>query len=159
MKYFITEKTTETGKKFQLISEKADLIFEKSKELANEIGFEKWRSGYWDAYGGFSSLLFKEKPNEKVFKKVNGKNEWLPKKNIKEGREIQAKLDSIPTVSKDELNECIGFDGAPFKTIGFAPNNNEYFGFTVDVKWNLKIPNDCQEVTASKYMELFGSFG
>lgn len=156
--HFITKKTSETGKKFQVISEKADAVLKADKAVAKEIGFEQWRGGYWLVWGGFSSLIFKEKPDEKVFKKVNG-NEWMPRLNTKAGKEIQAKLDATPRVTIDELNQCIGFDGAPFKTIGFAQNNKDYFGFIVDEKWEVKIPKDCEEVTVSKYNEIFKSVG
>jgi len=152
--YFITKKTSETGKKFQVISEKSDEVFKADKALAKEIGFHQWRPGYWLVYGGFSSLIFKNTPDEKVFKKVNG-NEWMPKKNTKVGKEIQAKLDATPRVTIDELNQCIGFNGSPFKTIGFAQNNKEYFGFIISEKWDVKIPSDCEEVTCSIYRELF----
>lgn len=152
--YFITKKTSETGKNFQKIAEKMDVIFNANKKLSEEIGFEQWRGGYWSAFGGFSSLIFKEKPDEKVFKKVNG-NEWLPKLSNKLGKEIQARLDASPKISIEELNQCIGFNGAPFKTIGFARNNKEYFGFVVQEEWKVEIPQDCEEVTVSSYNKLF----
>lgn len=152
--HFITKKTSETGIKFQSVSEKADAALKSAKALAKEIGFYKWRGGYWLVYGGFSSLIFKDNPDEKVFKKVNG-NEWMPRLNTKKGKEIQAKLDATPRVTIDDLNQCIGFNGAPFKTIGYNTNNDEYFGFIVDEKWDVKIPSDCEEVTVSKYKEIF----
>ena len=156
--HFITKKKSETGKKFQKVAEVATASLKAEKELAKEFGFESWRGGYWLVYGGFSALIFKEKPNEKIYKKVNG-NEWMPRMNTKEGKAIQAKLDATRRVSIDDLNQCIGFDGSPFKTIGFAQNNDAYFGFIVDEKWKCKIPNDCEEVTTSRYNELFKSVG
>lgn len=156
--HFITKKTSETGKKFQKIAEKASEVTKANRAVAKEIGFDEWRRGYWLVFGGFSSIIFKDKPDEKVWKKNNG-NEWLPRMNTKAGKEIQAKLDATPKVSIDELNQCIGFDGAPFKTIGYAQNNKDYFGFIVDEKWKVKIPKDCKEVTVSNYNELFKSVG
>lgn len=156
--HFITKKTSETGKKFQVISDKTNVIHKADKAIADEIGFEQWRGGFWLVYGGFSSIIFNEKPDEKIWKKVNG-NEWMPRKSTKAGRLIHYKLSSTPRVTIDELNQCIGFNGAPFKTIGFAQNNKEYFGFIVKEEWNVKIPKDCEEVTTSKYNELFKSVG
>lgn len=153
MKY-ITKRSSETGKKFQEIENKAKLILLQDRKIAIEIGFTEWRGGYNCVYGGFSSLIFKKTPNTKIFKKVYG-NEWMPKLNVKEGKEIKARLDSSLTVTKNDLNQCIGFDGAPFKTIGFAQNNKEYFGFVVDEDWDVKIPEDCEEVTVTRYNELF----
>jgi hypothetical protein len=156
--YFITERTSETGKKFQKIEDKSKRIHEQEVALSKEIGFKQWRGGYWNVYGGFSSLIFDEKPDEKIYKRVNV-NEWMPKKNCKEGKEIQAKLNSSEIIDNHELNMCVGFNGAPFKTIGFAANNDQFFGFVIDSKWEHEAPNDCEEVTCSKYKELFGCDG
>lgn len=153
--YFITKRTSETGLKFQEIDDKRKRIHEQEVAISKEIGFKEWRGGYWKVFGGFSSLIFEEKPDENIYKSVNG-NEWMPKKNCKEGKEIQAKLNSSETVEKHELNMCIGFNGAPLKTIGFAFNHSEFFGFVVDPKWEHESPKDCEEVTYSKYKELFG---
>ena len=156
--HFITKKKSETGKKFQKIAEVAIASLKAEKALAKEFGFESWRGAYWHVYGGFSALIFKVNPNERIYRKVNG-NEWMPRMTTKEGKAIQAKLDSTPRVSINELNQCIGFDGAPFKTIGFAQNNDNFFGFIVDEKWKVKIPKDCEEVTTSRYNELFKTVG
>ena len=153
--YFITEKKSKTGKSFQTISDKKDDVFKKQKQVAKEIGFHQWRGGYWTVWGGFSCLMFKDKPNEKVYKKQE--DGWMPKLNSKEGKEIQAKLDTCPKVEIDELNKCIGFDGAPFKTIGFGWNNKKYFGFSVEQNWKVKIPKDCKEITTTEYKKLFPS--
>jgi len=67
----------------------------------------------------------------------------------------EALLMTCPTVTIDELNQCVGFDGAPFKTIGFAGNNDSLFGFVVRDDWGFIKPDDCEEVTNSKYNELF----
>ena len=140
--YFITEKKSKTGKKFKIICDKKDEVFKKQRQVANDLGFYQWRHGYWNVWGGFSCLMFKQQPDNKVYKKQE--DGWMPKLNIKEGKEIQAKLDACPEVGIDELNQCIGFDGAPFQTIGFAWNNKKYFGFAVDEEWDVKIPNDCK---------------
>lgn len=153
--YFVTKRTSKTGIKFQEIEDKIKRIREQEIALSEEFGFKQWRQGYWSVYGGFSSLIFEEKPNEKIYKRVNG-DEWMPKKNCKEGKEIHAKLKATEKIEIHELNMCVGFDGAPFKKIGFAPTNSDFFGFIIDPKWRHKAPKDCKEVTYSKYLELFG---
>jgi len=150
---FITKKSSETGKRFQIISDKRSEVFKKQKQVANEIGFHQWRHGYWTVWGGFSCLMFKENPNEKVYKKQE--DGWMPRLNSKEGKKIQAQLDACSKVGINELNQCIGFDGAPFKTIGFGSNNKNYFGFEVEEDWGVKIPKDCKEVTTTEYNKLF----
>lgn len=152
--YFITKKTSATGKKFKAIDLRMDEISKQNKKIAKEIGFDSWRKGYWTAFGGFSSLIFKKEPDMKIYKRNNG-SEWMPRLNCKEGKEIQDKLNSGNTVERNELNMCIGFDGAPFSTIGFARNNKTYYGFSIDEKWKIKVPKDCKEITVTKYNSLF----
>lgn len=152
--YLITKKSTETGKKFETVANKSKVVLEAQKALSKEIGFSQWRDGYWLVWGGFSALIFKTPPDSKVFKKVNG-NEFMPKLNTKEGKVIQAKLDASPRITIEELNQCIGYNGSPFHTIGFAQKNKKYFGFVVGDDWGVKIPKDCEEVTVTKYNQLF----
>lgn len=153
--YYITKRNSETGKKFQLISDRMTSIFEQQKQLSYELGFDEWRQGNWVFYGGYSSLIFPSEPDKKVYKETIYENEWMPRLNTKLGKGIQAKLDSIPTISIDEANQCIGFNGAPFKMIGFSRGNEEYFGFSIREEWKIKVPLDCQEVTTTMYNSLF----
>lgn len=152
--YFITRRNSETGIKFSGVEKLIYKAREESKAISKEIGFNKWREGYWLVAGGFSALIFKSTPDNKIFRKV-AKDEWMPKLNTKKGIEIQEKLNTVTKVTIDELNQCISFDGAPFKSIGYAFNNTEYFGFIVGDNWDCKIPSDCEEVTYSRYKELF----
>lgn len=154
--YYITKKTSETGKKFQVIDEKINKVTEMDVKISKQIGFTRWRGDYWSVYGGFSSLIFDEAPDKKIYKNLGAK-EWMPKLNNKAGKAVQAILNSGLKLSKNELNQCVGFNGAPFKTIGFARNNDKYFGFVVDEKWNIEVPSDCEEITYTKYRELFPS--
>jgi hypothetical protein len=154
--YFITEKTSETGKKFQAISEQKKIAIKAQKELANKYNFSSYRKAYWCVFGGMSSCLnFSETPDSKIWKKNISTSEYYPKKSTKEGKLIWQEIQDLPVVDIEDLNMCVGFDGAPFNTIGFADNNKKYFGFEVDIKWGVKIPKDCEEVLESKYNSLF----
>jgi hypothetical protein len=152
--YFITKRTGPTGKKFQLIADRMDAIFKMQKDLSKEIGFTKWRPGYFCFYGGFSAVVFQTPPDTKLWKKVNG-DEWMPRMSSKAGKALQAKLSTCPKITPDEINACIGFDGHPFKTIGFSQNSKTHFGFVTSAKWDIKIPKDCKEVTETKYNSIF----
>ncbi len=151
--YFITKKTSATGKKFQAVDTKMDKIYDAQRVIAKEIGFNQWREGYWTSYGGFSCLIFKEKPDGEIYKRQE--DGWMPRLNTKIGKEIQAKLDACPIMERDELNKCIGFGGAPFSVIGFYRNNKTYFGFVGNESWDMKIPKDCEEVTTTKFNSIF----
>ena len=155
--YFITEKNSETGKNFQKIADKLDVCFENQKALAEKYGFTSWRGAYWVVAGGISSVMFPKGTtiDIKVWKEVK-KGEYMPRLNPKQGKAIQADLEQAITISKAELNACIGWDEGFSKHIGFCKANNEYFGFTIDDDWtDIIIPNDCTEITATKYRELF----
>ena len=155
--HFITEKNSETGKNFQKIADKLDVCFENQKALAEKYGFTSWRGAYWVVAGGISSVMFPKGTtiDIKVWKEVK-KGEYMPRLNTKQGKAIQADLEQAITISKAELNACIGWDEGFSKHIGFCKANNEYFGFTIDDDWtDIIIPNDCTEITATKYRELF----
>ena len=80
----------------------------------------------------------------------------MPRLNTKQGKAIQADFDQAVTISKAELNACIGWKEGFSEHIGFCKNNNEYFGFTIEKdRTDIVIPNDCIEITTSKYKELF----
>ena len=154
--YFITERNSETGKKFQQVERKSEECFNAQKQLANKYKFHSWREGYWVVYGGMSSCLnFDETPDSKIWGKGFGNGEYFPKKNSKIGKEINKEIEQLPKVTIDELNQCVGFNGAPFKTIGFSAKNDKFFGFSVGENWDFIPPTDCKEITTSEYRELF----
>ncbi len=153
---YITKKDSETGVKFQELEQKMNQVRIEQKKLSEEIGFSRWRDDPWTFTGGFSSLLFEDKaPDEKIYKRSNYRKEFMPKRNNKEGKLIHEKLKACPKVEKGEANACVNFDGHPFKSIGFAFNHQEYFGFQVEDTWNFTPPSDCEEITPTKYNELF----
>lgn len=156
--YFITKKDSETGKKFQQIANKMVVCYEYQKVLADKYGFTSWRGAYWVIAGGISSVIFPKDTivDTKVWKKVKDrKNEYTPRLNTKQGKSVQADFEQAPTITKSELNACIDWDEA-FSNIGFDKGNDKYFGFCVGEDCNVVIPKDCEEITTTKYRELFG---
>jgi hypothetical protein len=145
--------TDPTGLKFAEILKKKDVAWEEVKQMREKYGFGSWRPGHWAVFGGISSCFFEEAPDPKIWKST-GRKEWMPKRNIKAGKEIAKEFDALTIVEKSDLNMCIGFDGAPFKTIGFG-YNKEYFGFIVGDDWEVEVPDDCEEILVSKYKEIF----
>ena len=156
--YFITEKNSKTGKKFQKIADKLDVCFENQKALAKKYAFTSWRGDRWVVAGGISSVIFPKGAtiDTKVWKQIKGKDEYMPRLNIKQGKAIQAEFDQATVITKGELNACIGWGESFINCIGLDWNNDEYFGFTIEDDWtDIIIPNDCTEITATKYRELF----
>ena len=122
------------------------------------LGAQKWRVGYWVAEGGVSAVIFNDPStvDKKTWKNVNrSKNEWMPRLNTPEGKEMDKKLSALPKVSIKELNACIGFQEQMFKTIGLYMGNKQYFGITAEDDWGIKPPPDCKEVTVTEYNSLF----
>ena len=81
----------------------------------------------------------------------------MPKLNCKKGKDIQKEIDSLPIVDIDELNNIVNYDSGGWKNthIGFNGTNEKYFGFIILDKWDIKMPIDCTEITASEYKKLF----
>jgi hypothetical protein len=156
--YFITERNTSTGLKFQALEHRINVATTAQKDFGNKYNFKIYRPSHISVWGGISACVFENAPDEKIWKKVNNsEDEWMPRLNVKAGKEIQKEIDNLPLVSMEELNECIGFDSEDwtFMThIGFA-YNDEYFGFSINDKWNIIVPEDCEEVTLTKYKNLF----
>lgn len=154
--YYITKKDSETGKKFQVISEKRGLCYKEQAALASKYGFAQWRSSIWEAFGGmYSCTGFRETPDPKIWGKGATVGEYFPKKSSKAGLKIYNEIKSLPVVDYEELNKCVGFNCDDFFCIGFAECSEEYFGFTKQKFWKFKIPDDCEEVTVTRYEELF----
>ncbi len=154
--YFITEKESETGKKFQEVLKKKDRAFEERVEFCNKYGFSQFRKAYWSAWGGISSCInFDEKVNTKLWKTADHRGEYMPKLNSKEGKAIDKEIQELTVVSRKELNSCIGFTSAIQHSIGFSAGSDKYFGFSVGEKWKVTPPEDCEEVTTTKYNSIF----
>ena len=153
---FITLRSSATGKKFTDIEKKKAEAHKALDKLGKELGFKQFRHGYWTAFGGISAILFpdKVKVDKKVWREVD-RGEWMPRANIKAGKEIMAKIKALPSVGIEELNRCIGFDES-FKCIGVDFNNKKYISFDIQDEWGIKIPKDCKEVTVTSYRTLFG---
>ena len=151
---FITRKNSDTGKKFQALEDEFEKCFQAQVALSEELGFESWRDAYWHK-GGISAVIFTTPPDKALWKNVNGsRREWLPKRNTKAGSELGKKFDILPKVALSELNKCIGFR-SNMNSIGLATQNDEYFGIMAKDEWEIIIPTDCEEVTVTRFNQLF----
>lgn len=153
--FYITEKTSETGKKLAIVKEKSDVCFEAAKALSDKYGFNKWRSFYGVAFGGITGCIdFNEQPDPKIWRKID-RNEYYPRKNVKKGKEIHNEFKNLPYVTEEDLHKAINWDGYRTYRIGFDPNNEHYFGIEVGDDWPITLPRDCKEVTVTEYRKLF----
>lgn len=155
--YFITKKSSETGKKFQEVADKSALCDLAIQSFISKLpNVNQYVTCRWSAFGGLEYVIFNNTPNLKVWKKSNEvENGYSPRKTSKEGKELDLLMKQLPKVSYYELNMCIGFDKKMFKCIGFNQNNKDYFCFSINENWGCEIPSDCEEITTSKYKEMF----
>lgn len=155
--FYITNKESETGKKFNEVYNKLLSVRESQFGFLKKYNFHLFRENSAFSSGGISSCLdFDETPDPKIWKKLkrdDGKDAYFPRKTSKEGKRIAKEIENLPILDNTEFNACIGFDD-PFDTIGFFVSE-EYFGFSVNDKWNVDIPDDCEEVTTKRFNEIF----
>lgn len=152
--YYIVEKESETGKKLQAIVDKKQECHKAVVAFADKYGFGEWRPDRMAAIGGISSCCsFKEEPLGSLWKQV-GRGEYMPKRNNKKAKVISEELMSLPVISRRELNMCIGYNSM-FNSIGFVWSNKKFFGISIDEKWEFEPPQDCLEVTYTRYKEMF----
>ena len=154
-KYFKTLKTSDTGKKFKNLDVNIKKAQKAQRDFSDKYNFNQWRPDRWEAFGGIEVCVdFIKEPDPKNWKMVSH-GEYKPKRSTKEGKRINQEMKELPVVSHHELNMCIGFkEGAPFKSIGFSSKSKNYTVFCLATNWKVKIPSDCEEITASEYENL-----
>lgn len=155
--YYITKKDSDTGKKFMDIVDKIKEASNAAKEEAIRLGAEKFTTDSWHLAGGLTGIILPNRPDNKdliLRKSVKVKNLYVPNRKSKSGRELETKWQQLPVVGKNELNNIINHDD-PFSNIGFNYNHPEYIAFSIMEEWNVTTPDDCEEVTTTKYKEMF----
>ncbi|MBD3627626.1 hypothetical protein [Cyclobacterium sp.] len=155
--YFITNIKSETGKKLNAIIDEADRCRAKSIKFVSQMhGSKRFLADGFAAIGGVVAIEFTTNPDPKQwrpFKKRRGF--YVPNKRYKAGKELQAQMDDLPIVSRHTINEAIGFDNM-WNRPGLRRNESQ-IGIEVNHEWEVQLPADCEEVTRTKYLTLFGS--
>ena len=67
-------------------------------------------------------------------------------------------MGQFETVTKEELNKCVGINLNESSSIGFAMADEEYFGFMVTEiqaeRSKFISPSDCTEITLTEFNKL-----
>ena len=156
--YYITRKNSETGKKMQELLDKASAIRKEISEYLKLVGANpnQWVSS--DNYffnTGVIAVVFDKEPDLKIWKVFkNFPNSYQPRITTYEGKKIQAKFDSIEAIDRVDLNRIVGF-GQVFQHVGFDLGSKDYFCFMLREDWRHTMPEDCEEITYKRYLELF----
>lgn len=154
---FICKKDSETGKKIREVQDQLLNIHIYNDSLSEEYGFDRWFTYTFPFYKRISKVIFnpEKKVNKKIWKYVKGSdNEYVPRMDTPEGRIVEEKISKTPILTFYDMNMCIGFDDE-FKSIGLQSENPDYWGIIVKEDWDIKMPLDCEEVTTSKFNEMF----
>lgn len=162
MKY-ICRRDSETGKKFLELRDRIKLVSEEADKEAKKFGTDEYYSHRWAIEGGIEAIVLNNGtlPDGTIpeglrqSKDFNSDNVFVPNLKTKKGKEIKKRWDSLPNVSKIELNIIVNHKETMFSNVGYNFNNEEYVGFIVGEKWNVKVPEDCEEITVTKWNELF----
>lgn len=156
--YYITRKNSETGKKMQELLDKASAI---RKEISDYLKLVGANPNQWVSSDKYffntvvRAVLFESEPDMKTWKVFeNFPNSYQPRITTYEGKKIQAKLDSIEAIDRVDLNRIVGF-GQVFQHVGFDLGSKDYFCFMLREDWRHTMPEDCEEITYKRYLELF----
>lgn len=147
-----------TGKKFQELGEMLKAKQNALEALRDKYGFKNIYTMNESFGGGIHSVKgFIEEPDKKHWRKVEATSGYYPSKRTLKGREILKEFKAVPVVASRDINSCVGFDGEPFRTIGYnmMKPDSGYYGFQVGDDWRFTAPADCEEVTRSQYLEIF----
>ena len=156
--YYITRKNSETGKKMQELLDKASAIRKEISEYLKLLGAnpKSWVSS--DKYffnTVVRAVLFESEPDMKIWKVFkNFPNSYQPRITTYEGKKIQSKFQSIGVIDRVDLNRIVGF-GQVFQHVGFDLGSKDYFCFMLREDWRHTMPEDCEEITYKRYLELF----
>lgn len=156
---FIFKKDSPTGKEFKSMVDKCGLYNTKAYDLAIELGGKSFRLGWGAIAGGISSIVFEPEnhPDPKLWKSSGvGRHEFMPKKNSREGKAIAKRIEDLPEITYQDLNNLLGFtDINPFSHPGYNTGNDQYFGFHFSDEWNFQPNEDMEEITVGRWNELF----
>ena len=156
--YYITRKNSETGKKMQELLDKASAIRKEISEYLKLLGANpnQWVSSHNYFFNTIvRAVLFESEPDMNIWKVFkNFPNSYQPRITTYEGKKIQAKLDSIEAIDRVDLNRIVGF-GQVFQHVGFDLGSKDYFCFMLREDWGHTMPEDCEEITYKRYLELF----
>ena len=156
--YYITRKNSETGKKMQELLDKASAIRKEISEYLKLLGANpnQWVSS--DNYffnTGVIAVIFDKEPDLKIWKVfINFPISYQPRMTSYEGKKIQTKFDSIEAIDRVDLNKVVGFEQV-FQHVGFDLGSKDYFCFMLREDWRHTMPEDCEEITYKRYIELF----
>lgn len=149
------EKTSETGKKLLELWKRRVAHFEKTDELAKDLGFEL---GWREREGLIGSVCGFSKPNDTVdltkYIKPDQKGMYSPKKN---NIKVWNRIKDIGNIGNEEVDNVLGIETPFFATLGFEVLD-ECIIISIYEDWwgNAKENQDVVQIKKSEYYKLKG---
>lgn len=158
--YYITKKDSETGVKFTSLLAKIKEAKDAAMKEAESFGAKQWLNIPWYIQGGISGIILPNGTDNNALrldKRSKHENVYTPNQRSNAGKILYNKWHELPKVSRKELNSIINIDAWP-SHIGYNIGNEVYYAFKVNSEWDVSnIPADCEEITTTRYKELFPS--
>ncbi len=156
--YYQVPKSSPTGEQLTALQERMQAANDAAMALITSIGAETFRYGQMTIAGGVSSIIFPagkpEKSELKHWKRGALKGEYMPSERTKLGKELIAKIETLPRVHRHELNSIVGYKHR-WNVCGIQWNKDkDYYLISMMENWEYQIPSDCIELTQSEYKEL-----
>jgi len=158
--YHITKHTSETGKKLLHLRNRIRGVRKVEQALADKYQIHKWRESGdpFIAVGRMVSFVFKEGviPDPELFRKSSKHDgNYVVNLKYKEGKKIyREEFDTLPYISCRDVNACIGWK-EDLGCVGWNFSNKEYIAIKSNEELETVFPEDCEEITLTKYRELF----
>ncbi len=153
--YYITPEDSETWKRFEELEKRHKESYAIITAFAIKVG---GYSAFVDLMfsGKTTSIAFKEdkKPDPQLWRKI-AEEGYVPKKTSEAGKQLLKEMNALPCmVTNDERNACVGYKADLNECIGVAKTDG-HIGFMTCDGWEFTPPQDCEEVTKTRYDELF----
>lgn len=149
-KYFKIKRDTLIGKELTKTLSIIPKIQEEAGKLCDEYKFKEYRRGHWTYAGGFTAFCSPlGEVDLELFKQDNCGN-FTPRLNTRKGKELQAKMDSVPSITTMDINKLFGLRA--YEGMGIAFKDKEWIGISVED--NAIIPPYAIEITKIEWMNL-----
>lgn len=160
--YYTTIRNSETGKKLTEVFNRADKCKEEIRQFVQKCGFERYkpRQYSFEGCGIYGMIDYKGWDiDELVWDRYLHTSIYYPNQSSKEGRALYEEFKLLPHIDMDEVAGIIGYDTEGWKEkdikLKFSKNNEYNYGFIVDHKYEIAVPEDCTEITKKDYFSLY----
>lgn len=150
---FKVDKSSKTGQQIVDLMNKISDYTSQAIELRDQLGAHEHRGASMAIGGGIDSLVFKEPQDPKVWKKVYVGHEYMPKNNIKIGKDLNKKISELPIVSAWQLNDILNLKlRNPFNHPGWHfHDDDDFIILTYADEWPYPKNEDLIEITTKEY--------